>query len=193
MKLKAWMVVPAALVLAACDSGSSGGGGGGGGGAVPGVAEAENCTVTVPMQVTGELTPQYSWDVPDSDDGVFNLSVIRVENIDFIINNVQACIPSQASPTVDDRCLPAYARSSLDVENPTNPPNLVTSPVMHGAPSSGGFPPDVVAVTMESPLENGVEYQVSVVRALSNNSAQACGCMRFVAGTADSSDTLCGS
>ncbi len=193
MKLKAWMVVPAALVLSACDSG--GGGGGGGGGAIPGVAEAENCTVTIPMTVTSELKPMYDWDVPDDEDGVFKLSVIKVENIDYIIENAASCASASGdgAPTIDERCLPAYSRASLSLENPTNPPNLVTPPVMHDAPSSSGFPPSVVAVQTEEFLENGVEYQVSVVRALSNNSAQACGCMRFTAGTADSSDTLCGS
>ncbi len=186
MKLKAWMVVPAALVLAACDSG-----GGGGGKTVAGVAGADNCTVTVPMSVTGELTPMYSWDVPDSDDGVFNLSVIRVENIDYIASNPTTCFATTPGAEVDERCKIAYARTSgPDLSNPEVPQNIVTSPVMHGAASSGF---DVIALTQESPLENGVEYQASVVRALDNNSAQACGCMRFVAGTADSSDTLCGS
>ncbi|ULQ45565.1 hypothetical protein JN531_010580 [Flagellatimonas centrodinii] len=188
MKLKTWMLLPLALTLAACSDNDDNGGGGS---AIAGVGGATNCTVTVPMSVTGELTPMYSWDVPDSDDGVFNLSVIRVENIEFLSSNPQACVPSSAGGSVDERCEIAYARSSgPDLSNPEVPQNTVTSPVMHGAAGSGI---SIIALTQESPLENGVEYQASVVRALDNNSAQACGCMRFTAGTAASSDTLCGS
>lgn len=164
------------LALVACDSDSKGGGGGGGG---------ENCSLVIPMQVTGELTPMYTWD----DGAVNSLTVARVENLEFIAANPQECAPPG---TPADECELAYVRTSLpDPSEPTVPRNTVASGVMHGSsPSVGTGIPSEVALTEENPLENGVQYQASVIRSLEDGTA-ACGCVRFNAGTAASDDDNC--
>ena len=54
---------------------------------------------------------------------------------------------------------------------------------------TGGFPTEV-ALTNETPLENGVQYQASVIRTLEDGNV-ACGCVRFNAGTSASDDDNC--
>lgn len=179
----------AALALAACDSDSNnsgGGGGGGGGGAGGGSA---SCTDVIPMQVTGELVPMYSW----TDGAVSSLTVARVANLEFIAANPTACVPQGTTPgALDERCELAYTRSALpSLDNPQTLPNNVSSPLMHGAsPALGGDFPTEVALTNETPLENGVQYQASVIRTLEDGNV-ACGCVRFNAGTSASDDDNC--
>jgi hypothetical protein len=172
----------AALALVACDSDSNNGGGGGGGGDA-------SCTDIIPMQVTGELAPMYSW----NDGAVSSLTVARVENLEFLAANPTACFPQGTTPgEVDERCELAYTRSALpSLENPETLPNTVNSPTMHGSiPTLGtGFPTEV-GMTNENPLENGVQYQASVIRTLEDGNVE-CGCVRFNAGTSASDDDNC--
>lgn len=167
----------AALAIAACDSDSKNAGGGGGGRAT--------CSAVIPMQVTGELSPMYWW----TDGAVSSLTVARVENLEFIAANPTACVPPNEP---DPMCELAYSRSSLpNPENPETLPNNVDSPLMHGAsPSLGGGFPTEVALVNENPLENGVEYQASVIRTLEDGNVE-CGCVRFNAGTSADDDNNC--
>ncbi len=70
---------------------------------------------------------------------------------------------SAGATTVDERREIAYSRvSSPDPADPETPNNSVMPPVMHGNPSSSELPPEVIALTQESPLEAGVQYDASV-------------------------------
>ena len=170
MKVKAWMVVPAVLVLAACDSGNGGGGGGGGGSA------CGDGLLNIDMAVTGELTPQYSWGGGAARD----LNVTRVENLEFIASNPTACA---GTATPDERCEIAYTITGVTANN-------VNSPTTHG---NVGSPPATLAVTQENPLEMGVLYQMTVNRINeSGGGLSACGCLRFTAGTPAEGDGNCG-
>lgn len=157
MNTKPWMAASLLLMIAACDNdgGDDGGGGSGAG---------DNCGEAIAMSVTGELTPMYDWDAEGDDDGVYSLSIIRVENADYISEHSTECAPSAGDTTVDERCEIAYSRvSSPDPSDPETPRNLVMPPVMHGDLSSSEIPPEVSALTQENPLEMGVEYYASVV------------------------------
>lgn len=166
-----------ALAVTACNSDSKTANNGGGGG--------DNCSEVIPMQVTGELAPMYSW----SGGAVNSLTVARVENLEFIAENPLDCAPPGP---VADECELAYVRSSLpDPSAPTVTRNAVESSVIHGSsPGMGTGVPSEIAVTEENPLENGVLYQASVIRALEDGTA-ACGCVRFNAGTSADDDDNC--
>ncbi len=186
MKKLGLLLIPALFALSACDDNGNGGGGGGPiGGA--------SCDLKIPMQVTGELTPQYAWD----GGAVENLAITRVENLEYLSNaaNATACATAMvpgSGTTRDERCKIAYARKSLPSPSaPTVARSLVTSPVMHGAPGDSSIPPNVTALTEEAPLVMGVAYQMSVTRVKSDGSVESCGCLRFNAGTAKSGDGSC--
>lgn len=172
MKKWVFLLAPALLALSACNDNDNGGGNG----------EA-SCDLDIEMAVTGELTPQYSWSGGD----VWSLTVTRVENLDYIAANPVACAAAPGAGGRDDRCKIAYNRTSLPTVE-TAGRNMVTSPTTHGA--AGGLP-DTVALTEESPLANGVEYQLSLTRVKPNGEPDGCGCLRFTAGTAKSGDGSC--
>lgn len=174
MRIGPWMWVPLSVVmLAACDDGNGNGN------------EAANCSVAIPLAVTGELVPQYSWTGGD----VSKLSVVRVENLEFLSDPANATTCATADPASrDERCKLAYTLSSLPSSSGA-PREAVVSPILHG---QAGSPPDTIHLTEESPLAMGQVYQVDVLIADSAGTATACGCLRFTAGTAASGDGDCG-
>lgn len=176
MQKRQWLWAPLGLVLlAGCEDGNGGGGSGGG----------ANCSVAIPLAVTGELQPQYSW----TGDDVSKLSVARVENLEFLSDpaNATSCATAEASSR-DERCKIAYSLSSLP-SSTGEPREQVASPVLHA--QTGSFP-DTVHLTEETPLEMGRLYQVDILIADGAGTATACGCLRFTAGTAASGDGDCG-